>query len=236
MTWPRCAQSLPPEQRPVTRTYTVRRGGPRRAAAGHRFVVHGADGIAAPWAAGAEAGRPAGAVRRGRRLRARPGQRLAPVRRRRVGAAGDQLGPRGARPPTPAGSPTWRRSDAEHAVDDAGCRPGSTSSGWTAEPGTQPQLLADAVSAGPWLAGRVGVFAHGERESMKAVRAALHDSRPRGGTSSRCPATGPTAGPRTGSRPRSASQSDASARDQPEPAEESRTQSCSSSPPPKRWA
>ena len=40
-------------------------------------------------------------------------------------------------------------------------------------PGSQPQLLAGAVLAGPWLPGRADVFAHGERESMKAIRAAL---------------------------------------------------------------
>lgn len=40
-------------------------------------------------------------------------------------------------------------------------------------PGSQPQLLADAVLAGPWRPGMVDVFAHGERESMKAIRAAL---------------------------------------------------------------
>ena len=41
------------------------------------------------------------------------------------------------------------------------------------EPGSQPRLLADALLAGPWPSGRADVFAHGERESMKAVRAAL---------------------------------------------------------------
>jgi len=42
-----------------------------------------------------------------------------------------------------------------------------------AEPGSQPRLLADTLLAGPWLSGRADVFAHGERESMKAIRAAL---------------------------------------------------------------
>src|SRR6202000_1316971 len=40
-------------------------------------------------------------------------------------------------------------------------------------PGSQPRRRADALLAGPWLSGRADVFAHGERESMKAVRAAL---------------------------------------------------------------
>ena len=33
--------------------------------------------------------------------------------------------------------------------------------------------LADALLAGPWLSGRADAFAHGERESMKAIRSAL---------------------------------------------------------------
>jgi NADPH-dependent ferric siderophore reductase len=41
------------------------------------------------------------------------------------------------------------------------------------QPGSRPRLLADTLLAGPWLPGRADVFAHGERESMKAVRAAL---------------------------------------------------------------
>ena len=40
-------------------------------------------------------------------------------------------------------------------------------------PGSTPTLLADAVASGPWPDGTVDVFAHGERESMKAVRAVL---------------------------------------------------------------
>jgi NADPH-dependent ferric siderophore reductase len=41
------------------------------------------------------------------------------------------------------------------------------------DPGSDWHLLAGALLAGPWLPGRADVFAHGERESMKAVRAAL---------------------------------------------------------------
>src|SRR6201996_5090169 len=40
-------------------------------------------------------------------------------------------------------------------------------------PGSNPVRLADALLDGPWLSGRADVFAHGERESMKAIRAAL---------------------------------------------------------------
>jgi NADPH-dependent ferric siderophore reductase len=48
--------SLPPGRQPVTRTYTLRRADPRRQQVDIDFVVHGDEGIAAPWAARAEPG------------------------------------------------------------------------------------------------------------------------------------------------------------------------------------
>ena len=49
-------ESLPPAQQPVTRTYTLRRADPQRQELTIDFVVHGDEGIAAPWAARAEPG------------------------------------------------------------------------------------------------------------------------------------------------------------------------------------
>ena len=49
-------ESLPPDQQPVTRTYTLRRADPERQELTIDFVVHGDKGIAAPWAARAEPG------------------------------------------------------------------------------------------------------------------------------------------------------------------------------------
>ena len=49
-------ESLPPGQQPVTRTYTLRRADPQRREVTIDFVVHGDEGIAAPWAARAEPG------------------------------------------------------------------------------------------------------------------------------------------------------------------------------------
>src|ERR1700742_1431044 len=48
--------SLPPEQRPATRTYTVRSVDLDEQQLTLDFVVHGAAGLAAPWAARAQAG------------------------------------------------------------------------------------------------------------------------------------------------------------------------------------
>ena len=49
-------ESLRPDQQPVTRTYTLRRADAERQQVTIDFVVHGDEGIAAPWAAHAEPG------------------------------------------------------------------------------------------------------------------------------------------------------------------------------------
>src|SRR3546814_6892045 len=41
--------------------------------------------------------------------------------------------------------------------------------------GRDPSLLATSIASTPWPEGRVGVFAHGARESMKAIRALLRE-------------------------------------------------------------
>ena len=165
-------ESLPSDQQPVTRTYTLRRADPKGRQLAIDFVVHGDEGIAAPWAA-----------------RAQPGDILT------LSGAG------GAYHPDP-GSDWYLLAGDESALpaicsalealpgDARGiayletCDPGeyldaTPPSGMQViwlhrlQPGSQPRLLADALTAGPWLSGRAGVFAHGERESMKAVRSAL---------------------------------------------------------------
>lgn len=52
----RLQATLPPEQAPVVRTYTVRQLDVARGALAIDFVVHGDEGIAGPWAASAEPG------------------------------------------------------------------------------------------------------------------------------------------------------------------------------------
>ena len=74
---------LPREQWPRVRTYSVRAWDPDARRLTIDFVVHGDTGVAGPWAAGGQARRPAAADGPGRRLRARPGRRLAPDGRRR---------------------------------------------------------------------------------------------------------------------------------------------------------
>ncbi|GIF67924.1 siderophore-interacting protein [Asanoa ishikariensis] len=164
--------TLPREQRPVTRTYTVRwvdRAAQRLAI---DFVTHGDTGIAAPWA-----------------MKAVPGDVLV------------LSGPGGAYTPDPATA--WHLfagdlsalpaiaaaleslpADANGAayleiaapadILDLKC-PSGVAVNWLVNPDLDDAgFLARAVDSGPWPdPSGVQVFVHGERESVKAIRAVL---------------------------------------------------------------
>ena len=166
--------SLPPEQRPVSRTYTVRSVDLDAQHLTLDFVTHGEEGLAAPWAAQAEPGDVLALSGAGGAYRPNPDmdwhlfagdESALPA----ISSALEALG-RDAR-----GIAYLETADTGHYLDAA--VPAGVDVVWLErpEPGAQPRLLADAISAGPWPTGRVGVFAHGERESMKAARAALRD-------------------------------------------------------------
>lgn len=170
-------QTLPPEQRPVTRTYTVRRVDRAAQRLELDFVVHGDAGLAAPWA-----------------LAARPGDRLV------------LTGPGGGYAPDPAAGwhllagdlsalpaiavaleamPATARGIVHLEVEDRAdildlAAPDGVQVDWLVNPDTSDvDFLARAIDAGPWaaepgvVAPDVQIFAHGERESIKAVRAVL---------------------------------------------------------------
>ncbi len=161
-------QTLRPEDLPVTRTYTV------RAVEGDDlvidFVVHGDEGLAGPWAAGA-----------------RPGDRLV-VSSPGGGYAPDSsadwhlfIGDESAIPAIAAALETLspdalgaaflevQSADEQLAltapagVEITWVHRGSAVAGATS-------VLVDAVGAWHPLDGRGHVFAHGEREAMKAMR------------------------------------------------------------------
>jgi NADPH-dependent ferric siderophore reductase len=169
---PGLRESLPAQQRPVTRTYTVRRVEADLQQLTLDFVMHGAHGIAAPWAAKCHTGDTLTISGAGGAYRPDPSwdwhlfvgdESALPA----ISAAVETL-PRNAR-----GLAYLETSDDAGALD---CEPPSGLEIrllHRPHPGATPQLLADAIVAGPWLNGRVGVFAHGERESMKAVRGVL---------------------------------------------------------------
>ncbi len=165
-------ESLSPGQQPVTRTYTLRRADPQLQRVTVDFVVHGDAGIAAPWAARAEPGDPLTMSGAGGAYRPDPNVDWYLF-------AGDEsalpaiCSALEALPGEARGVAYLETSDPGEYLDVT--PPSGISITWLHrdEPGSRPTMLADALSDGPSPAGRVDVFAHGERESMKAVRAAL---------------------------------------------------------------
>ena len=165
-------ESLPPDRQPVTRTYTLRRADVQRQQLAIDFVVHGDEGIAAPWAAHAEPGDIVTLSGAGGAYHPDPGSDWHLF-------AGDE-----SALPAICSALEALPGDARGIAYLETCDPGeyldaTLPSGMEVvwlhrpRPGSQPRLLADALLAGAWLSGRADVFAHGERESMKAVRSAL---------------------------------------------------------------
>jgi NADPH-dependent ferric siderophore reductase len=165
-------ESLPPGRQPVTRTYTLRRTDAERQQVAIDFVVHGDKGIAAPWAAHAEPGDVLAMSGAGGAYHPDPAcdwhllagdESALPA----ICSALDAL------PADARGLAYLETSDPGEYLDAA--LPSGMEVIWLhrSEPGSRPRLLADALQDGPWLSGRADVFAHGERESMKAVRPAL---------------------------------------------------------------
>ncbi len=165
-------ESLPPDRRPVTRTYTLRRVDVQCQQLAIDFVVHGDEGIAAPWAAGAKPGDILTLSGAGGAYHPDAGSDWHLL-------AGDEsalpaiCSALEALPCDARGIAYLETCDPGEYLDAA--PPGGVEVIWLhrPRPGSQPRLLADALLAGPWLSGRADVFAHGERESMKAVRSAL---------------------------------------------------------------
>jgi NADPH-dependent ferric siderophore reductase len=165
-------ESLPPDRRPVTRTYTLRRADVQRQQLAIDFVVHGDEGIAAPWAARAEPGDVLTLSGAGGAHRPDPGcdWHLFAGDESALPAICSALE---ALPGAARGVAYLETCDPGEYLDAK--PPSGMEVIWLhrPQPGSQPRLLADALLAGPWLPGRADVFAHGERESMKAVRSAL---------------------------------------------------------------
>ena len=160
--------------RPITRTYTIRRVDHAARALEIDFVVHGDEGIAGPWAAAVEAGE---------RVRfLGPGGGFAPdpdagwhlfagdlSALPAIAAALEAL------PATAVGVALIEATDAEAVIHlDS---PDGIDVRWVIDPEHAAATLADAVEALDWPDGDVQVFAHGERESMKALRRVLFETR-----------------------------------------------------------
>lgn len=163
-------ESMPREQWPFTRTYTLRRVDEAARELAIDFVVHGDEGLAGPWAA-----------------KARPGDALT------------FTGPGGAYNPNPeadwylfagdeAALPAIAASIESLPAQAKGLAflevgseadiqainaPAGVAITWLSRKGTpagSSDLLAKAVAEAEWPEGTVDVFAHGERGYMKALR------------------------------------------------------------------
>ncbi|MCH6471456.1 siderophore-interacting protein [Sinomonas terrae] len=164
-------ESLPAEQWPVTRTYTVRSFDPEARELAIDFVVHGDEGVAGPWAAAAK-----------------PGDRLICT------------GPGGAYSPDPEAEWHLFAAD-ESALPAVAAAiealpgeargiafleigsgadvmelesPSGIDIRWISregEPAGETVVLAQAIADAEWLPGTPSVFAHGERGAMKELRA-----------------------------------------------------------------
>ncbi|MEE1622291.1 siderophore-interacting protein [Zafaria sp. J156] len=168
---------LEPEQMPVRRTYTVRSVDPDAGTLQIDFVVHGDEGIAGPWAAAAQPG--------DKLCFNGPGGMYSPDP-----AAGWHLlaGDESALPaiasaleamgPDARGIAYLEVASAADELELSA--PAGIELRWLHRGGTfspETTRLAAAVMAGQWLDGDVQVFAHGEREMIKALRRYLADER-----------------------------------------------------------
>lgn len=164
----------PPESHPVTRTYTVRRVDAASQALDIDFVVHGDEGLAAPWAAAARPGALLSLSGPGGGYRPNPDAAwhlfagdLSAVPA--IAAGLEAL-------PADAVGTAIIETDSEEAILELAA-PTGVEVRWIVDPAHDTELLADAVRALPWRDGHVDVFAHGERESMKALRRVFFDER-----------------------------------------------------------
>ncbi|NUJ86402.1 siderophore-interacting protein [Plantibacter sp. MCCC 1A11337] len=163
-------ETLAPADLPVTRTYTVRRVDQAAGTIDIDFVVHGDEGIAGPWAAAAQPG--------DRVVLAGPGGAYRPDPTAQWHLfAGDES----AIPAIAAALEALPAEAKGLAFLEIGGRddlveldhPAGVQLIWVgraARDESTAALLATAITGHPWPDGRVQVFAHGERESMKALR------------------------------------------------------------------
>ncbi|TLM84159.1 siderophore-interacting protein [Pseudarthrobacter sp. NamE5] len=163
-------ETMPREQWPYTRTYTLRWVDPAARELAIDFVVHGDEGLAGPWAAQAQPGDPLIFTGPGGAYNPDPNADWYLF-------AGDEAA-------LPAIAACLESLPAEAVgvafleVDsDADIQPIAAPAGveirWLARSGVpagESSLLVQAVAEADWPAGTVDVFAHGERGYMKALR------------------------------------------------------------------
>ena len=163
----RIKATLPREQWPRTRTYSVRAWDPERRRLTIDFVHHGDVGVAGPWA---EAARPGDTL-----------QLLGPGGAYAPDAAADWhllVGDASVIPAIsaslariPAGVPVHVLLQVDGPEEEQPLEtPGDLHVTWLHDPTHDERLLPDAVAALDFPAGRVHAFVHGEAGAVRALR------------------------------------------------------------------
>lgn len=171
-------ETLPGDQLPVTRTYTIRWADRRAGRLAIDFVTHGDTGYAGPWAQQAKVG--------DRLVLMGPGGAYAPAAETGWHLLAGDLSALPAIAAALEGMPGAARGVALIEVESEGdvleiTGPDGVEVSWLVNPDTDDiDHLARAIAAADWPAdvtaeGAVQVFAHGERESIKAVRRVLKE-------------------------------------------------------------
>lgn len=162
---------LDPEDLPVTRTYTVRAVDAQAQELTLDFVVHGDEGLAGPWARAAQPGDVVA-------LRGAGGAYAPDAEADHHLLVGDDTAIPAVGSALEALTADARGAvflEVDSAADEVELRhPAGVEVHWLHRDGETPgarSLLPDAVRAWGWPQGRVQVFAHGEREAMKTLRA-----------------------------------------------------------------
>lgn len=173
----RLREELPIELLPSTRTYSIRRFDLEAGRIWIDFVTHGDEGVAGPWAANAQPGDPVvlGGIGGGYAPDPSADWHLLAGDESAIPAIASALE---AMPADAVGVALIEVQNAAEQLElDA---PAGIEVRWLhrgdSEAGTT-ELLVDAVRGLDWRAGRVQVFAHGERGAMKALRPHLTDER-----------------------------------------------------------
>jgi len=164
-------ETMPREQQPVVRTYTVRRWLPQVPELWIDFVVHGDAGIAGPWAAGARPGDPVRFMGPGGGYAPNPdaGWHLL---------AGDESALpaiAAALEGMPAGARVKAFIEVENPEEEQKLETAADAEITWLHRGARPhgELLVPAVRALDFPAGEVHAFVHGEATFVKDLRALL---------------------------------------------------------------
>lgn len=170
-------ETMPREQWPFTRTYTLRWVDPEARELAIDFVVHGDEGFAGPWAANAQPGEPLIFTGPGGAYNPNPeadwylfaGDEAAlPA----IAACIESL---------PAGATGLAFLEVGSEADiQPIAAPAGLHITWlprNGAPAGSSDLLVNAVADAEWPDGTVDVFAHGERGYMKALREVLFKQR-----------------------------------------------------------